>query len=110
VWGGNQSRKNAFPKKLIADSNFTKSDAIVLSSPACCEIALENSVVHGRVAHPSTTRVAAPYTAAMAATHALASKRSPSRFCFRPFFLHLFSSFLSLFFFPPSESAIEMMA
>ena len=31
------------------------------------------------------------------------SKRSPILFCFRPFFLHSFSSFLSSFFFSPSE-------
>ena len=40
-------------KTGIAASNFTKSDAAVLSSFACGEIDDGNSVVHGRVAQPS---------------------------------------------------------
>jgi len=56
----------SIPRKVIAYSNFAKSGAIVLSPFACGEIALENSVVLCIVAHPSTTQVAARYTAAMA--------------------------------------------
>jgi len=47
-----QSPPNAFPKKGIADSNFTKSDAAVLSHPARGEIDYGNSVVHCIAAHP----------------------------------------------------------
>src|SRR3989339_318969 len=47
-------RSASFPKKGITEGYFAKSDATVLSPPACGEIALENSVVHCIVAHLST--------------------------------------------------------
>jgi len=46
----------------------------------------------------------------MSATNALASQRSPSRFCFHFSFFTLFLLFFLHFSFLPSESAIEMMA
>ena len=95
---GHHSRKNAFPKKGIAYGYFAKSGATVLSPPARGEIDYGNSVVH----HPSHSLLNSAgaalnneaIAAAMPATHALASKRSPSLFCF-----HFFSfTFFLLFF------------
>ena len=80
----------------------------LVSPPDCGEIALENSVVHCIAAHPSYPQTVAHYTeamahlrsnnGAMAATHALASKRSPSLFCFHFFsFTFFFFSFFIFF-------------
>jgi len=46
---------------------------------------------------------------AIAATHALASKRSPSRFCFHFSFFTFFLLFFLHFSFPPSESTMRLL-
>src|SRR3989339_1545946 len=70
-------------------------------------------------AHPSIPMVQRSNTEAMvcaalnneaiAATHALASKRSPSRFCFHFSFFTFFLLFFLHFSFPPSESTMRLL-
>jgi len=87
-------------KKGITDGFLAKSDATAFPPSACGKIALENSVVHGALAHPSSTHAAARYTAAIAATYALLlyvllpAQPEPfllSLFFFFSFFIFLFS-------------------
>jgi len=61
-----------------------------------------NSVVHCCPRPSFTPDGAALNNEAMAATNAMLQAQP---FLFSPFFLHFFSSFLSLFFFSPSELA-----
>src|SRR3989339_1075815 len=85
--------KNAFPKSSLPTASFSSEPFVFLSSFVCAANPDDgNSVVHCIVAHPSTTQVAARYTAAMAATPALLQVQP---FLFSLFFLHCFLLFFS---------------
>jgi len=68
------------PKATLLPSLLLPRVKLLLKIPPCT----------AALAHPSTPQVQLSNTAAMPATHALASKRSPSRFCFHfSFFIFL---------------------
>jgi len=77
----------------LPTATFSSEPFIFISSFVCAANPDDgNSVVHCIVAHPSTTQVAARYTAAMAATPALLQVQP---FLFSLFFLHCFLLFFS---------------
>src|SRR3989339_562095 len=105
-WHGHHSRKRAFPESSLPTATLPK--ATLLFSPILPEVKLLMKIPSCTAAraHPSCPQVAALNTEAMAAampaTHALASKRNPSRFCFHFFSFTFFLLFFLHFSFLPS--------
>jgi len=78
--------KKGIPKRALPNADIASGHFVIAHPLFCGKIALENFIVLCIRVHPSYPQTAAHYTAAMAATNALASKRSPSLFWFHFFF------------------------
>src|SRR3989338_4309716 len=96
---GHHSRKNAFLKSPLLTASFASEHFVIVHPLFCGEIALENSAMLCIGHFSLMLTCAALNTEAMAATNALASKSSPSRFCYH-FFSFTFFLLFFLYFFP----------